>query len=84
MPRFFIDSNDDEFHLRDEEGQEFPDAMAARDAAMMMLPDMAREKIPDGDSRRFCVTVRDQSGTTLYTADLILKGEWKHVGSPSR
>ncbi|GJE30693.1 DUF6894 family protein [Methylobacterium oxalidis] len=79
MPRFYIDSNDDDFHLRDEEGQEFPNLAAARDAAMMMLPDMAREKLPDGDQRVFCVNVRDERGATRYTATLSLVGEWKQT-----
>ncbi|MDR7040465.1 hypothetical protein J2X36_005248 [Methylobacterium sp. BE186] len=77
MPRFFIDSNDDDVLIEDDEGLEFVDAAAARIAAITMLPDMAREKIPDGDRRTFCVSIRDEQGATLYTATLSMVGEWK-------
>ena len=77
MPRFFIDTDDGDSPHRDEEGFDLPDAQAARDAAMDALPDMARDKLPDGDRRTFTTTVRDQHGTVLYTAALSLVGEWK-------
>ncbi|WP_162560847.1 DUF6894 family protein [Methylobacterium durans] len=66
MPRFFIDSNDDDMLVEDDEGQEFRDLAAARDAAMMLFPDMARERLPDGDCRTFCISIRDERGATLY------------------
>ena len=76
MPRFFIDSDDGDMSVIDDEGYELQDAQAARTMAIDVLPDMARQKIPDGDCRDFTVRVRDENGTVLYTATLSLIGEW--------
>jgi hypothetical protein len=41
-----------------------------------MLPDMAREKLPDGEKRTFCAFVRDETGAVIYRVALSLVGEW--------
>lgn len=69
----FIDTSDDEFFVRDETGQEYADVEDAKDAAVAALPDMARDKLPDGDSRNFLALVRGEEGATLLQASLILK-----------
>ena len=76
MQRFFIDTDDGRLHVHDDEGLSLPDAEAARTAAMDILPDMARSAMPDGDRRTFIASVRNESGTVLYTATLSLVGEW--------
>ena len=76
MPRFYIDSDDGDRSFIDPDGFDLPNAETARYLAMDALPDMVREKLPDGDHRRFTVTVRDQTGTTLYKATLSLIAEW--------
>ena len=43
---------------------------------MSALPDMAREKISDGDKRIFSVAVRNDTGQVIYHASLTLEGEW--------
>ena len=76
MPRFFITTDDNDLRVVDQEGQEFPDEGAARLAALQALPDMAKEKIPDGDHRILAATVSDSSGTAIYRATLTLSAEW--------
>ena len=76
MPRFFIDTDDDDLFIEDEEGQDLPDAEAARDPAQAALLDMVRDKLPGGDGRTFCASVRDEAGTVIYKATLTLNGVW--------
>jgi hypothetical protein len=82
MPRYFIDTNNDDTFVEDDEGQNLPDAVTARELALAALPDMARDKLPDGDYRTFCASVRDENGTMIYKATLTLVGEWK-AGDPA-
>ncbi len=79
MPRYFIDTDDDDSLVRDDEGQEFVDAHAARTAALAALPDMARDHIPDGDRRTFRVAVRTEDGTPIYSATMTLVGLWESM-----
>ncbi|MEE7446666.1 hypothetical protein MRF4_01850 [Methylobacterium radiotolerans] len=81
MPIYFIDTNNDDTFVEDDQGQDLPDAEAAREAALAALPDMARDKLPDGDHRTFCASVRDQTGVVIYEASLTLVGTWKAGGS---
>jgi hypothetical protein len=74
VPRYFFDMHDGEFH-RDDEGSEHADFEAARTEAMVILPEVARWEIPkDGDHRLFTVSVRDESGTIVYTGTLTYDG----------
>ena len=81
MPRYYIDSDDNDQQVIDEAGFELSGPLEARTLALDVLPDMAREKLPDGDRRTFSVRVRDESGSVLYTAELAMAGEW-HVPPP--
>lgn len=83
MPRYFIDSNDDDYLVRDEDGNEMDGPLAARIAALRALPDMTRDRVPDGDRRTFAVTVRNEASEVLYTATLTLVGEWTVAGERS-
>ena len=73
MQKFYIDTSDDEFFCRDETGRDYPDVDAAKQAAVGALPDMARDKLPDGDARNFLAIVRGENGGLLLQANLILK-----------
>ena len=77
MPRYFFDTDDGDQSHRDDEGHDLPDVQAARVAALDVLPDMARDKMPDGDRRTFVASVRDDQGAIIYIATLSLKGEWR-------
>ena len=82
MPHYYIDSDDGDLSVVDDEGIDLPGPQEARRLAMGTLPDMARAKMPDGDRRSFTVSVRDEDGIVLYTASLELVGEWQ-VTPPS-
>lgn len=76
MPRYFIDSDDNDVLHIDEDGLDLPDDEAARCHAQDALPDMAREHLPDGNRRTFVVAVRNAEGEVIYRATLALRGEW--------
>ena len=76
MSRFFFDTDDGELLLRDPEGQDLPDAEAARQLALTALRDMAVEALPDGDRRVFAVNVRDERDRMIYKAEFELRGQW--------
>lgn len=84
MPCFFIDTNDGDFSYHDDQGHELPDQDVARKIALDVLPDMARDKIPDGDQRTFSVHVRDQTGAVIYIATLALNGGWSNSAAAAR
>ena len=66
MPRYFFETDDDERSAFDEEGSELADDKAARAMGISVLPDMARETMPDGDRRRFTVRVLDENHNLIY------------------
>ena len=83
MPRYFIDTDDGDSPHRDEDGHDLPDDDAARQAALDALPDMARDKLPDGDRRTFRATARDERGNVIYDATLTLDGGWRRGSAPN-
>jgi hypothetical protein len=68
MPRFYFDISDGSEIGRDDEGLEFPSLEAARSAALATLGEIARDELPDGDSRDFRISIRDESGQPLLLA----------------
>lgn len=83
MQRYTIDTDDDDLFVSGDAGDDLSCPHAARRAALAVLPDMARQKMPDGDLRTFRSTVRDETGREIYTATLTLVGEWKISPSPA-
>lgn len=81
MPRFFIDTEDGDTTLRDDEGEDYVDLAEARLAAIASLPGMADEKLPDGEHRVFKATVRDEASEIVYVATLTFHGDWKGRGA---
>ena len=77
MPLFFFETFDGEVCHGDSQGTALPDKETARLEALKALPDMAREKIPDGDLRTFRTIVRDDVGDVVYEACMTLIGRWK-------
>ena len=76
MPHYYFDLDDGDSKTHDSVGVTLADAEAARKAAIAILPDLAREELPDGDRRVFVSKVRDETGTVLFLATLSLVGEW--------
>jgi hypothetical protein len=72
MPCYFFDLDDGKRRHRDEDGLELNGPWEARDMALAVLPDVARDIIPDGDRRDIVSSVRDESGEVMYTARLSL------------
>ena len=75
MPRYFFDIVDGELTV-DDVGVEYPNAHAARDAAIKALPDIARDTIAQGSSREVLVLMRSEAGQALFTAALSLTAKW--------
>ena len=75
MPRLYFDVYRNGKVAPDTEGSDCPDLAAARREAMAILPEVVRSDILEhGDTQQFVVVVRDESGTTLYTATLNYAG----------
>lgn len=83
MAHYTIDTDDDDRYVEGDYGEGLTCASAARRTALATLPDMARDKVPDGDQRTFKAIVRDHNGQEIYTATLTLVGEWKIALPPS-
>lgn len=75
MPRFYFDIADGGL-IVDADGTEFPDAHAARDAAIRTLPDLAKDYIANGPSHEVLVLMRDENDRALFTASLTLTAKW--------
>ena len=65
------------YFTRDEYGIELESDDEARDQAVALLPDIARDEFPDRDNHAITVQVRDEAGAIIYDASLVLKGEWR-------
>lgn len=76
MPHYFIDYEEAEKRLVDEEGSDYPDLTAARDAAIAALPDIGRETPPVDGMRQFIARVRGPEGHILCTVTLKLETVW--------
>ena len=75
MPRYFVDFQDGDTVQPDEEGSDLIGFEQARIEAIELLPQVARDELPDGEDRTFIVTVRDASHKALYRATLTFHGE---------
>ena len=76
MPLYFVDTDDGDQYMADEDGYDLPGPEAARQIALDAMADMARDKIFDGDQLAIVAVVKDDVGTVLYRATLSMHGEW--------
>ncbi len=76
MARYYFDIDDGERFTRDEMGQEIETRASLRAKAIRALPDIAQDKLPNGDRHVFVVTVRDEHNTPVFRASLSLDTEW--------
>jgi hypothetical protein len=75
MPLYFFDTTDTGLSHTDDEGIELDGLEIARQEALAMLGGIARDELPDGDAREFVVRIRDEAGSVLLTASLVLRVE---------
>jgi hypothetical protein len=83
MPRYFFDIDDGARRSPDEDGLVLSDPWEARANAIAVLPDIAREVLPDGNRREFVSSVRDEGGNVLSEAKLSLVAAWR-VPEPAK
>ncbi|PZN94049.1 MAG: hypothetical protein DCF30_20910 [Hyphomicrobiales bacterium] len=77
MPKYTFITDTDRSHDRSDEPLEFPDTKAAMDDAQVALADMARERLPNGNTADFAVKVHDEAGDEIYVAELHFKAKTK-------
>ena len=74
MPRYYFDVRDrDGFH-RDEIGDEFESFDDARTQAQSLLPDIARQELPDGELHTITCDVRDDTDRIVYRGEITYHG----------
>ncbi len=74
MPRYYFDVRDNGGLHRDDIGDEFDSFEDARTQAQSLLPDIAREELPDGDLHIITCDVRDEAGRVVYRGEITYRG----------
>ena len=74
--RYFFDVDDGSGLVKDEIGLDCSSLRDVRAEAIRVLPDIAREVMPDGDRRTLRTIVRDQNGQEIFEASLALEAHW--------
>ena len=82
MPRYFFDFQDDDKLSKDDEGSLIDGQETARSEAIILLSEIVKDTLPDGEHRRFVVIAREEGGQPIYRAALEFHGEWTHQRSP--
>jgi hypothetical protein len=72
MPRFYIDIHDGDDFIPDNQGLDLERTEDAKAEAVNTLPDMARDGLPEGNSRDFVVIVRDETDRPVWRVRLSL------------
>ena len=75
MPHFFIDTDDGNLPVIDEDGTDYRDLASAEDEAMRTLPEMAQSRHPARNWREISAAVRDEAGVVRFRASLALTVE---------
>ncbi|WP_066611007.1 DUF6894 family protein [Bosea sp. PAMC 26642] len=78
MPHYFFDTDNGSEPVIDLAGRDLPDDAAARWFGLDTLPDMARDKIAEGDHRTFGVVISNAHHVVIYSATIALMGGWKN------
>ena len=76
MPRYYFDLTTSDGTTTDEQGQVMSGLDTMRREALQVLPDVARDELPDGDRDVFAIRVRDETGRYIFEATLSLKADW--------
>jgi hypothetical protein len=73
--RTYIDTDDGNLFVLDDDGAEYRDLASAEDEAMRTLPEMVRSQHPTRNWREISATVRDEAGILRFRASLALTVE---------
>ena len=86
MSRFYFDFENGENQVVDTVGLTYGSPLIAREAAIMSLPDLARDcfvtedlaadDVAVGDDRTVTVIVRNENGASIFAAELTLRARW--------
>ena len=82
MARYYFDLHDGGGFHRDEIGEDFSSFEEAREQCQALLPDIAREELPDGDLHTITCRVRDEAGRVVYCGELTYRGARCAGGGP--
>lgn len=74
MARYYFDVWDASGFHRDEVGDEFDSFEDARQQCQGLLPDIAREELPDGELHTITCEVRDEAGRVVYRGKITYEG----------
>ena len=81
MTVFYFDVYDNGRLSRDDHGFDLDTAAEARNQAVSLLPNLARDQLSDGDHHSFVCVVRNAGGVALYRASLTFEGRWDDGGA---
>jgi hypothetical protein len=76
VPTYFFDIINAGTVTRDDYGVELADDDEARQQAIALLPDMARDEFPDGDQHEIIAKARNEGDEIVYEVSLALQGKW--------
>ena len=74
MPRYYFDVRDNDGFHRDSVGDTFDTFEEAREQCQSLLPDIAREELPDGELHIITCDVRDETGRVVYRGKITYEG----------
>ena len=74
MPRYFFDVRDGQGFHRDAVGDEFDSFDDARQQCQALLPDIARDELPDSEHHEISCDMRDETGRVVYRGELTYRG----------
>lgn len=74
MPRYYFDVYNAKILHRDEFGEELRDFEEAREQAQVLLPDIVRDELPDGELHEVACNVRDETDRVVYRGRLTYRG----------
>ena len=76
MPLYFFDVTDNNKTTLDESGTDLINDTEARDQALSLLPNIARDLLPGTNRYEISVAIRDEHAKPFYEANLALNGRW--------
>jgi hypothetical protein len=75
MPRFFLDTHEDENFIPDDEGIELSDPTAAEQEALDAAASIAREKLPAGEAHSVTIEVWTEDRRRVIAATVTMHVE---------